>query len=216
MINHHFVSAGSFEQGLQFFAQKDYAQAEKIWQPLAEEGDARAQYNLALIFLKYKKDPAARNQLQKKNAAHYLAMSRAEGLVDGYFLNLPADDTAAKTDADNSTPLDSMSWINQQPKTNYTLQLATGKSRESMQRTQKKLLTSQQLEQSENVYIQVFKRQEQDKTVNNYVLLYGSFDSYQQAKNEVEKLPDALKTSSPWIRTFNKLQSKANVQQGKK
>jgi hypothetical protein len=41
-VSGHIVSAGTFEQGMQSFAQKNYVQAKKFWQPLAKEGDARA------------------------------------------------------------------------------------------------------------------------------------------------------------------------------
>lgn len=215
------ASAGTFEEGMQFFEQKNYAQAKKIWQPLAKEGDVRAQYNLALIFFYYEKNKTARNQLQRQKANQYLVMSRENALVDSYLLKIPPDvkpdtvNSSIKEDKTSSNAIDSLSWLNQQQKTSYTLQLATGKNRESMEKSQKKLLAGQLLEQPENLYIQEFKRQEQDKIISSYVLLYGTFESYQQAKNEVEKLPESLQKSSPWIRQFGKLQSKANGRQKK-
>lgn len=215
-LNSHFVSAGDFEQGMQFFEQKNYIQAKKIWQPLAEDGDARAQYNMALILFNHEKNKTTRNQLQRRQKANqYLAMSRAGGLVDSYFLITPVDVSSVAVESDavkqgknSSDTIDSLSWLNQQQKTHYTLQLATGKNRDSMEKSQKNLLASQLLEQPENLYIQEFKRKENDKTIISYVLLYGTFESYQRAKNEVEKLPESLKKSNPWIRQFGKLQSR--------
>jgi hypothetical protein len=155
----------------------------------------------------------AENQLQRKKAHQYLAMSRENGLVDSYLLKIPdvslsTLDSSVKLDSNNSDIISPLNWLNQQQKSNYTLQLATGKSLKSMEISQKKLRDSQLLEQPENLYIQEFKRKEQEKTISNYVLLYGSFKSYQLAKTEAEKLPESIQKSSPWIRQFSKLQSK--------
>lgn len=212
-VSGHIVSAGTFEQGMQSFAQKNYVQAKKFWQPLAKEGDARAQYNLALILSNDDRKKTAENQLQRKKAHQYLAMSRENGLVDSYLLKIPdvslsTLDSSVKLDSNNSDIISPLNWLNQQQKSNYTLQLATGKSLKSMEISQKKLRDSQLLEQPENLYIQEFKRKEQEKTISNYVLLYGSFKSYQLAKTEAEKLPESIQKSSPWIRQFSKLQSK--------
>ncbi|MCU7940668.1 MAG: hypothetical protein KZQ64_07035 [gamma proteobacterium symbiont of Bathyaustriella thionipta] len=209
-------SAGIFEQGMQSFEQKNYAQAKKLWQPLAKEGDSRAQYNLALILFKYEKNKTAKNQLLKQQANQYLTMSRDNGLVDSYLLKTPVDvktdniGPLVKNDETNLAIIDSLSWLKQQQRKYYTLQLATGKSRDSMEVSKEKLVASQLLEQPENLYIQEFKRKRENKIIISYVLIYGSFQSYQLAKNEVEKLPESIQKSSPWIRQFGTLQDKVN------
>jgi TPR repeat protein len=43
-------AAADFQAGLQAYERKDYATALKEWQPLAEKGDANAQYNLGLLY----------------------------------------------------------------------------------------------------------------------------------------------------------------------
>ena len=43
-------SAGDFEKGVEAHNNGDYATAIKEWTPLAEDGDAIAQYNLALMY----------------------------------------------------------------------------------------------------------------------------------------------------------------------
>jgi len=167
----HIVNAGEFEQGMQFFEQKKYAQAKKLWQPLADDGDIRAQYNLALILFNYEemneKNKTAQNQLQKAN--QYIAMSRANGLVDSYFIKIAIDVLPAvvsspvkpvKVSSDKINPLD---WLNQQQKNNFTIQLATGKSYSALELTQKKLYGNQLLEQPENIYIQEIERIEKEK-----------------------------------------------------
>lgn len=44
------TDAGPLDEGLRAFQSKNYAQALSLWRPLAEQGDARAQYNLGLLY----------------------------------------------------------------------------------------------------------------------------------------------------------------------
>lgn len=46
MLVSSIVNANGFEDGVAAFDRKDYAKAMEIWKPLAEQGDARAQYRL--------------------------------------------------------------------------------------------------------------------------------------------------------------------------
>jgi len=189
------VNAGALEEGIQSFEKKDYKQAEKLWLPLAKEGDARAQYNLYLLTQK---------SVGKEKATEYLTMSKAEGLVDGYFVTLPVS-------AEKKSLSDPLLWLNQQQKESYTLQLATGKSKPHLQKMQKKLLSTQLLEQPENLYIQATLQKEQAGDSVRYILIYGVFSSYQQAKDQVSKLPESIQKSSPWIRKFSVVQSIVSV-----
>ena len=43
------ISAQDFQKGLEAAQSGDFATALKEWKPLSEQGDADAQYNLALI-----------------------------------------------------------------------------------------------------------------------------------------------------------------------
>ena len=199
------VSAGAFEQGMALFEKKNYAAAQKLWQPLAKEGDVRAQYNLALLLLKGQK------KQQKLKAQEYLAMSKSEGLVDGYFLTIPDVPSEVKNANTNSKAInDPLVWLNQQNKSSYTLQLATGKIREHMEKMRKDLLRKK-LDQPNNLYIHkvqsIEKKGAEQKTSVRYILVYGVFESYQQAKAEVSNLPTTIQKSSPWIRQFSVLQS---------
>ena len=215
--------AGSFEQGMSYFEKRNYARARTLWQPLAKQGDARAQYNLALIWLKEDKQPL--------KAKEYLVMSRSQGLVDGYFLDIASsksegDSVSAKkikviqSSANKQSPAsghESLDWLNQQSSQNYTLQLATAKNRVHMEAMQKKLLANQQLKQLDNLYIHevhtINKKGDKTGQSTRYVLIYGVFESYQEAKQEVAQLPDSLQKSSPWIRQFRVLQSIVNNKQ---
>ena len=44
------AAAGPFEEGLLAYTQGDYQSALRIWRPLAEEGDAAAQFNIGLLY----------------------------------------------------------------------------------------------------------------------------------------------------------------------
>lgn len=223
------ASAGDLEKGIQFFEQKDYIKAMQLWQPLAKEGDARAQYNMALLFYKDK------DNLKRKKANQYLAMSRSKGLIDGYFINIPVQASTAtllsndaisaaesvraqdsKAAVGTITVNNSMTWLDYRQKSNFTLQLATGKSRQSLESMQKKLIASQLLEQPDNLYVHKVEKSDQKKATARYVLIYGIFETYQDAKAEVAKLPDSIQKSSPWIRKFSDIQSIVNTEQRKK
>ena len=204
------VSAGDLEQGIRFFEKKDYAQAKELWQPLAKNGDARAQYNLALLLYKEILSDAEggtniQKNLQRHKAGKYLAMSRSEGLIDGYFVTIPVSEAMAVVFDDP------VSWLRKQQKSNYTLQLVTGNSQKSMQKIHQKLLSSQLLEQPHNLYIQKVEKNKQEKIVIQYVLIYGIFKTYQEAKDEAEKLPESIQKSKPWIRQIGVIQSMVNV-----
>jgi len=221
------ANAGALEQGIKSFEQKDYVQAEKLWQPLATEGDVRAQFNLALTLQKkvYKK---GQKKLQKDNVMKYLTMSKAGGLVDGYFITLSwsASDAESAGTADKASSkaelktadlevIEAIDWINQQQQKSYTLQLATGKSKQHLDSMQKNLISSDLLEQPDNLYVQAISKKGQTNTSVRYILIYGVFENYQQAKDQVSKLPESLQKSSPWIRPFGDLQSIAHVRQEK-
>ena len=44
------AGAGAFEDGLDAARRADYATVLRLWRPLAEQGDARVQSNLALMY----------------------------------------------------------------------------------------------------------------------------------------------------------------------
>ena len=46
------TAAGQYEDGTAAYHHKDYQTALKLWQPLAEQGDVKAQYNLGVMYKK--------------------------------------------------------------------------------------------------------------------------------------------------------------------
>jgi septal ring-binding cell division protein DamX len=59
------------------------------------------------------------------------------------------------------------------------------------------------------------QKTENKKPLVRYILVYGIFESYLEAKNVSEKLPETIKAFSPWIRQFGVLQSIVNIKQEK-
>jgi hypothetical protein len=46
------VLAGPYEDGLAAYLKQDYATTMRLWRPLADQGDAKAQYNLGFLYYK--------------------------------------------------------------------------------------------------------------------------------------------------------------------
>ena len=72
--------AGPLEEGHEAFDAQRYADALRLWQPLAEQGDAEAQYNLALLYSKglgIKKD--------ERKALEWLHKAARQGMTDAQY-----------------------------------------------------------------------------------------------------------------------------------
>ena len=67
------LSAADFKAGLDAYKAGDYATALREWQPLAEKGDAHAQYNLALLY-----DSLGRSRDAIRHMAQYRRLVRAK------------------------------------------------------------------------------------------------------------------------------------------
>ncbi|HVV26848.1 MAG TPA: tetratricopeptide repeat protein [Rhizomicrobium sp.] len=70
--------AGALEDGAAAYKAGDYAGALRIWQPLADRGDALARNNLGLMYLSGKGVPQ-----DNAKALHYLSLSAAAGSAEG-------------------------------------------------------------------------------------------------------------------------------------
>lgn len=205
---HEVAYEAEYAKGLKLFTQHEYQQAKLLWQPLADKGDVRAQYNLALLL--YRQAQLTDNyqhERQQQKARQYLAMSRSQGLVDSYLMNMPDSFSSSETGAVDASALEPAIWLEQQEKSTYTLQLATGKSQQSMVKMQKKLREKFSLEQPHNLYVYRVVKHEQEKSITRYVLVYGVFKTYLDAKNTITQLPENMQKSDPWIRQFSVLQS---------
>ena len=187
------VQADDFDKALQAYAKSDYVQAIKLFTPMAEQGDSRAQYNLWLAYNKNGDTELSRQ---------YLIQSRSSGLIDSYLI-MVSDKTIAALNPEQS-------WLFSQPEESYTLQLATGNTIDYLQQKKQKLIKGNKLAQAHN--LSILKVKFIDKEHNNapssrYILVYGAFDSIQKAKTEIARLPESLQKSKPWIRKIKNLRS---------
>ena len=84
-----------FQAGLIAYEQGDYATALKEWQPLAEQGDATAQYNLGLMYAQGKgvpQDDAKAVRWYRKAAEQGLAAAQTNlGLIYSQGNGVPKD-----------------------------------------------------------------------------------------------------------------------------
>ena len=68
--------ADPFDDGAKAFAKNDFKTAEKMWRPLAEQGNPKAQFNLGVLY-------ASGNGVAQDNASAYLWFSLAASRATG-------------------------------------------------------------------------------------------------------------------------------------
>ena len=74
------VYADNFQDGVDAYNRKDYKTAYQLWLPIAEQGDAEAQYNLALMY----EDGLGVPQ-DYKEAVKWYCLSAEQGDADAQF-----------------------------------------------------------------------------------------------------------------------------------
>ncbi|MBB3065830.1 SPOR domain-containing protein [Limibacillus halophilus] len=72
------TALANYEQGLRAFNAAAYAQAETIWEPLAEDGDARAQYALGVLY----ETKAGADEVVLEKAIHWYSRAAAQNHPD--------------------------------------------------------------------------------------------------------------------------------------
>ena len=70
------AAAGPYEEGVAAYGRGDYATAVRLWRPLAQQGDAEAQFNLALMYFEGKGVPQNQAEEVSPWRTAYPAMSR--------------------------------------------------------------------------------------------------------------------------------------------
>jgi len=93
------ASADDVQVGLEAFHRKDYATALRVWAPLADAGDSRAQFNLALLYAR-----GLGVEQDEARAADLYAKAAAQGVTEAQYrlalayelgVGVPQDDGAA-------------------------------------------------------------------------------------------------------------------------
>ena len=175
---------------LSALAQGDYQKAAAILQTMANDGDAEAQFNLALLYQQ------GRGVNPDNNLSSYwLAMAARQGLAQAYArLNnnsIKPTQMAAKV----KLSLSPEEWVATQDPKHYTLQLASS--------TNQQLIDKYYLENELAGQAGYYRSKREGEEW--YALVYGSYPSVQAAKDAIETLPQDLKKWSPWVRNIKSI-----------
>ena len=177
-------------QVLNAMAQGDYQRAAAMLQAMANNGDAEAQYNLALLYQQ------GNGVLPDKNLSNYwLAMAARQGMAQAYArLNSNSIKPTQKTMAVKLS-VSPEEWVATQNPKYYTLQLASSTNQQLID----KYYRENELEGHAGYYRS--KREGEEW----YALVYGAYPSVQDAKDAIETLPQDLKKWSPWVRNIKSI-----------
>ncbi len=197
-----------YEQGLE--VGRNYRTAAKWYQKSAEVGYPYAQYNLGMLYLTGK--GVKKNQ---DEAIYWLQIASLQGVKQASETlerlgqkSAPKDETHTVKAAPKKryhgaplpvkTPPDSKdaAWVAAQNPDHYTLHLAGSYDLASLT-----TVAQSAPDQSQVAYYAVSVR---DK--NWFSLIYGSYESAQVAKQELEKMPNDIKKWSPLVRKFSEVQ----------
>ena len=175
---------------LNAFERGDYAAAAKEWLELANQGDAEAQYNLALLY------EHGNGVSPDKNLSRYwFSMAARQGMAQAYALlnkrSVAPDDAPAIPDFTVSP----QKWVAMQNPSHYTLQLASSTNQDLI----KKYYEENGLEGKAGYYSSM---RQQERW---YALVYGSYGSVQEAKAAIADLPKDLRKWSPWVRNIRSI-----------
>lgn len=176
-------------QALDAQARGDYAIAVTLWQELANQGDAIAQYNLGLLYQQ------GLGVISDNNLSRYwLAMAARQGLAGAYAQINPANLTPTRQSA-VAQQTSAEQWLTTQNPAWYTLQLASSTNRQLIE----KYYQENNLAGKAGYYRS--RREGEDW----FALVYGAYPSVQDAKDAIDQLPEDLKKWSPWVRNINSI-----------
>ncbi|MCG6887039.1 MAG: SPOR domain-containing protein [Proteobacteria bacterium] len=181
------VLAADYERALLAMDVNDYKAATEILLPLAKQGDSVAAYDLSLAFVKLNVAP--------EQAADWLKRASRAGLVNAYN-RLRSDSIRPAVDSHAIIIVSPEDWIREQEPSYYTLQLASSKSRNRIE----KYYSQNKLQGKAGYYRN--RRKDQDW----YALVYGTYVTQQAARSAADNLPENLRQWSPWIRRMKDIQ----------
>jgi len=159
--------------------QREQLEKDKLAQEQAAKDKAAAD--------KLAADAAAKEAAAKEEAA---ALAKAE------------QEAAEKAKADaaiqaNVNNLESPNWILVQNANLFTVQMSASTDRASVE----SFLANNQLEAPNSIFS--FER----NGATWYALVHGLYDSIEQARQDIEKMPASARTNQPWIRAVGRIQN---------
>jgi len=176
---------------LSAMAQGDYRRAATMLQSMANDGDAEAQYNLALLYQQG-------NGVNQDNnlSTYWLLMAARQGFAQAYRkLNKLSVQPGKNVPVKMDLSLGPEQWVSSQKPGFYTLQLASSTNRQLIA----KYYEENNLQGHAGYYHS--KREGEEW----YALVYGAYPSIEEAKAAIESLPEGLKKWSPWVRNIKSI-----------
>ncbi|KPK38069.1 MAG: hypothetical protein AMJ69_09465 [Gammaproteobacteria bacterium SG8_47] len=164
----------------------DYVGAAAIWGRWAAREDAVAQYNLGLLY-----ESGLGVPQDTERAKQWFARAAKNGLVEGYNHPLPGERPAIQPGKPSET-WDPEQWIARQDPDRYTLQLASSKSLDLIQ----KYIADNDLQGRAGYY----KSSRKGETW--YALVLGAYATPDEATAAASTLPEQLSKWSPWVRNI--------------
>lgn len=188
----------SFGQGVT----KDYDAAFKWFTKSAQQGVAEAQFNMGVYYENgygVEKRPEEAKLWYERASAQGLkeATEKLAGLEPEINQADKTDKTIYSIDEISTTTIKREDWVLRQNPDFYTLQIVSVLKEKDIVG----FINSHHLE-SDAAYAKVVVN---DAT--RYNAFYGVYESYDQAKSAIDRLPDSLRKIKPWIRNFSVLQS---------
>lgn len=165
-------------------------QAAKLWEKLANSGNAIAQFNLANHYSEGK--GVAKNEVI---AEQWWKDATRSGLIEAY-LNLNKDAIASAKGQTLSFQIDPGNWLQKQKPNKYTIQLASSRNKKSIKRSYEK----NNFKGNGGYYHYV------RDGVDRYALIYGTYKTVAAANDAMKKLPENLRKKTPWVRKIKSLQ----------
>ena len=205
----------AFGQGIE----KDYDIALDWFLKAADQNIAQAQYNLGVL---YENGYGVDKNLETARNWYQLAADQNLAEAREKLANLNSTDVAIEviespeiTEAIDSTAVQETvepirhpdmakapgiaageDWVNRQSADTYTIQIGSGIDEKDIIN----FLRENRL-QDAGTYIKVLV-----KGTTRYSALYGSFESFAEAKAAISSLPNHIQATKPWVRNFGVLQ----------
>ena len=185
-----FTSASAL-RALDAQANGDFKMAVDLWQQLANDGDAIAQYNLALL---YKQGDGV---ISDENLSNYwLSMAARQGMVQAYqHLNPHGVQATQQRLSVKALSVGPQEWVSSQNPRHYTLQLASSTNKQLIE----KYYSLNDLSGKAGYYSSIRQGERW------YALVYGSYNSVHSAKSAIADLPQDLRKWSPWVRNIRSI-----------
>ncbi len=195
----------AFGQGVE----KNYPEALNWFQKSAAQGVAQAQYNLGIFY-----ENGYALEKDEKKAAEWYRKAASQGLPearDKLAQLSPEPEPKPQIEPDfpvQAGPAESLAvvadtgtikkedWVMSQPADTYTLQLSSVLNESDALR----FIRTHNIE-SNSAYVRVII-----KDIVRFNVLYGNYDSLDNARMGIESLPSELQQLKPWVRNMAKLQ----------